>query len=113
MTQVGITGKQQLTDEQKLSDLEYVIRKLSEALSVDGGSLRLVSADIPKATVTVSLSGACESCAISTITISEGIERIIKQRLPWVKKVVGEIANELDFFESIKMGKGAYVPKKT
>ena len=38
--------------------------------------------------ITVKLVGACAGCPMSTMTLKNGIERILKQELPEVKEVV-------------------------
>jgi Fe-S cluster biogenesis protein NfuA len=83
------------------------------AVQADGGDLVLVSADYETGVVTVRLEGACGSCAISSATLQGGVDRIIRDRLPWVTEVVGEVDDTLDFFASNAMGRGAYQPKST
>ena len=70
---------------------ENVIRVLEELLpyiEADGGSLQLV--DIEEATgyVKVRLGGACESCAMSTMTLKQGIEKKLMMEIPDVVAVI-------------------------
>ena len=37
--------------------------------------------------VSVELSGACLTCPVSTVTLKDGIERILKERIPGVTSV--------------------------
>lgn len=39
-------------------------------------------------TVVVELVGACKGCPMSQMTLSNGVERILKSRIPEVTKVV-------------------------
>ena len=39
-------------------------------------------------TVTVELTGACKGCPLSNMTLANGIERILKERVSGVTKVV-------------------------
>ncbi|MFQ5827436.1 MAG: NifU family protein [Dehalococcoidia bacterium] len=55
-------------------------------LKGDGGDVELV--EVADGVVKVKLTGACMGCAMSTITLKNGIERIIKQEVPEVKEVV-------------------------
>jgi Fe-S cluster biogenesis protein NfuA len=59
----------------------------------------------------VQLQGACSSCAVSSMTLQAGIERILHDRLPWVTEVRGDLDESLSDEESAAMGRGAYVPK--
>ncbi|MEJ2738363.1 MAG: NifU family protein [Dehalococcoidia bacterium] len=68
---------------------EKVIEALSEirpALQADGGDVELV--DIDDGVVKVRLKGACGSCPMSTMTLKNGIERLLKERVPDVKEIV-------------------------
>lgn len=64
------------------STLEYI----RPALQADGGDLILLGADGPK--VTLQLVGACGGCPMSTMTLTAGIERILRDRVPGVEEVV-------------------------
>ena len=56
------------------------------AIQMDGGDIRLES--VVDGTVTVQLLGVCESCPISPVTLKSGVERILRDRVPEVTKVV-------------------------
>lgn len=66
--------------------VEAVLNKIRPSLQRDGGDVELV--DVSNGTVKVKLTGACVGCPMSTLTLQMGIERILKQELPEVKKVV-------------------------
>ena len=38
--------------------------------------------------VTVELQGACKGCPMSEMTLANGVERILKERVPGVERVV-------------------------
>jgi len=68
---------------------ENVIKVLEELLpyiEADGGSLQLV--DIEEGYVKVRLLGACESCAMSTMTLKQGIEKKLMMEIPDVVAVI-------------------------
>ena len=92
---------------QKLQDLMDLMRP---AVQADGGDLVLVRADVETGVVEVQLQGACSSCAISSATLSGGVERILRERLPWVTEVVGGLDDSLSLDESAALGSGGYVP---
>ena len=66
--------------------VEAVLDKIRPSLEADGGNVELVS--VEDGIVTVKLVGACAGCPMSTMTLKNGIERILKQELPEVKEVV-------------------------
>jgi len=96
---------------QRLADLQGLIDLMRPAVQADGGDLVLVNADVVAGVVEVELAGACSSCAISSATLQGGVERILRDRLPWVTEVIGGLDDSMDDFESAAMGRGAYVPR--
>lgn len=106
--------REQLSDEERaarLTQLMELIEMVRPIIQQDGGDLVLVSADVVAGVVELQLQGACSSCAISSSTLQAGVERILKERLSWVKEVVGGVDEETDWEESYAMGRGGYVPK--
>jgi Fe-S cluster biogenesis protein NfuA len=70
---------------------ENVVRVLEELLpyiEADGGSLQLVEIEEETGYVKVRLGGACESCAMSTMTLKQGIEKKLMMEIPDVVGVV-------------------------
>ena len=70
---------------------ENVVRVLEELLpyiEADGGSLQLVDIEEETGYVKVRLGGACESCAMSTMTLKQGIESKLMNEIPDVVGVV-------------------------
>ena len=72
------------TLEEKVKD---TIEALRGALQNHGGDVELVGIDDDN-TVKVRLQGACQGCPGAAITMKEGIERILKDKVPDVKEVV-------------------------
>jgi Fe-S cluster biogenesis protein NfuA len=66
--------------------VEEVLDKVRPVLVRDGGNVELV--EVEDGTVKVKLVGACAGCPMSTMTLKNGIERILKQEIPEVKEVV-------------------------
>jgi Fe-S cluster biogenesis protein NfuA len=96
---------------ERLGKLQGIIDLMRPAVQADGGDLVLIRADVETGVVEVQLQGACSSCAVSSATLSGGVERILRDRLPWVTEVIGDLDDSLDFDESAAMGAGGYVPK--
>ena len=94
----------------RLAKLQEIMDLMRPAVQADGGDLVLVRADVETGVVEVQLQGACSSCAISSATLSGGVERILRERLPWVTEVVGGLDDSLSLDESAALGSGGYVP---
>ncbi len=102
-----------LSDEERsdrLQKLQGIMDLMRPAVQADGGDLVLVRADVEHGVVEVQLQGACSSCAISSATLSGGVERILRERLPWVTEVIGGLDESLSVDESAALGSGGYVP---
>jgi len=85
MSDVDVTiGKRKSTLEKIQDTLEYI----RPALQEDGGDIELVEFDEASGSLRVSLFGACDGCPIASETMTLGVERIIKQRVPAVAEVV-------------------------
>ncbi len=66
--------------------VEEVLNRIRPNLMMDGGNVELV--DINDGVVNVRLTGACGGCAMSTMTLKMGIERVLKEEIPEIKEVV-------------------------
>ena len=62
-----------------------VINEIRPALQMDGGDVELV--DVVDGVVQVRLMGACHGCPMANATLSEGIERTLKEKIPEVVRV--------------------------
>ena len=71
-------------DKERVSEVLNLIRP---SLQNDGGDVAHV--DVAEdGVVTVELQGACKGCPISQMTLTNGVERILKEHVPGVTKVV-------------------------
>ena len=66
--------------------VEAALDMIRPALQADGGGVELV--DVNEGVVKVKLQGACGSCPMATMTLKNGIERILKEQIPEIKEVV-------------------------
>ena len=66
--------------------VEQVLEKIRPVLVADGGNVELV--DVKDGIVSVKLTGACSGCPMSTMTLKNGIERLLKEEIADVKEVV-------------------------
>lgn len=68
-------------------DVQAVLDLIRPSLQADGGDVSLV--DVAEdGTVTVELEGACKGCPMRQMTLANGVERILKERIPEVTRVV-------------------------
>ena len=71
---------------------ESIQKRVQEALDeirpqiqLDGGDVELVAVEKP--TVKVRLVGHCAGCPMSAMTLKNGVEALIKERVPEIEKV--------------------------
>ncbi|MEY2418079.1 MAG: hypothetical protein QOG90_759 [Actinomycetota bacterium] len=57
------------------------------ALQSDGGDIRVLNLDETTGILDVELMGACGSCPMSTMTLKQGVERILKDRVEGLTEV--------------------------
>ena len=67
--------------------VEEILGMVRPMLIRDGGDVELVGVD-EDGTVSVKLKGACNGCAMASLTLKMGIEKILKEEIPEVKEVV-------------------------
>jgi Fe-S cluster biogenesis protein NfuA len=91
--------------------LDQLMELMRPAVQADGGDLVVTDVDFDAGIVDVELQGACGSCAISGLTLQGGVERLMRQRLPWVTEVRGSVDESMDVVESSSLGRGGYVPR--
>ncbi|KAJ8909004.1 hypothetical protein NDN08_005703 [Rhodosorus marinus] len=72
--------------ELTLDNVETVLDELRPYLMADGGNCSVH--EIDGATVKLLLEGACGSCASSAVTMSMGIEKRLKEKIPEIESVV-------------------------
>ena len=79
----------QRQEKQKVNPMrdkvQAVLDNIRPNLRADGGDVELV--DVKDGIVSVRLKGACAGCPMSTMTLKNGIERLLKQEVKDVKEV--------------------------
>lgn len=71
-----------------------VLDSIRGSLQADGGDVELVDVIEDQGIVRVKLVGACKGCPMSAMTLQMGIERIMRQQIPEVKRVEAVQAEE-------------------
>ena len=69
------------------TDVAAVLELIRPSLQADGGDVKLVDV-VEDGVVTVELQGAGKGCPKSQMTLAHGVERILKERVPGVTRVV-------------------------
>jgi len=66
--------------------VEAALKQIRPALQADGGDVELV--DVNDGTVSLKLKGACSGCPMATMTLQDGIARVLKEQIPEVREVI-------------------------
>jgi Fe-S cluster biogenesis protein NfuA len=75
------TGMSETTEKK----VQKALAEIRPRIQADGGDIELVA--IENGTVKVRLQGACVGCPLSTLTLKQGVERFIKQKVPEIQSV--------------------------
>lgn len=92
--------------ERRLRDLDDLIEVIRPVIAADGGQLDVRSVDLDTGVVHLELSGACGTCAVSSQTLNQGVDRILRDRLDWVTAVEGTVT------ETDVSGYGGWTPRQ-
>jgi Fe-S cluster biogenesis protein NfuA len=66
--------------------VETVLEQIRPSLQADGGDVVLV--DVEDGIVSLKLTGACDGCPMASMTLRNGIERVLREQIPELKEVV-------------------------
>lgn len=72
--------------EETTKRVQAALEKIRPALQADGGDAEIVSIS-PQGVVTLQLIGACGGCSMSTMTLKQGIERVVRMEVPEIISV--------------------------
>ncbi|OGP91591.1 MAG: hypothetical protein A2031_07240 [Deltaproteobacteria bacterium RBG_19FT_COMBO_43_11] len=67
--------------------VQKAIDLIRPGLQADGGDVELIDVS-SDGVVKVKLTGACQGCPMSQMTLKMGIEKVIKSQLPDIKEVI-------------------------
>jgi len=70
------------TTEKKV---QKALEEIKPSIQADGGDIELVA--VEKDTVKVRLKGACAGCPMAVLTLKQGVERLIKAKVPEIRNV--------------------------
>lgn len=66
--------------------VKEALELIRPAIQMDGGDIQLAS--VRDGTVLVKLFGTCEGCPISPVTLKQGVERLLKEKVPGITEVI-------------------------
>ena len=66
-------------------DIKLALDEIRPVLQADGGDVEFVS--LEGDVVKVKLTGACGGCPMATMTLKNGIEKVIKKKVPEISRV--------------------------
>ncbi|QOY61039.1 NifU family protein [Thermophilibacter immobilis] len=66
--------------------LQATLDIIRQSLQADGGDVELIDCS-DDGIVTLEMQGACAGCPLSSLDMSEGIERILREHVPGVTRV--------------------------
>jgi Fe-S cluster biogenesis protein NfuA len=70
------------TTEKKV---QKALAEIRPRIQADGGDIELVA--VENGAVKVRLQGACSGCPMAALTLKQGVERFIKQKVPEIQSV--------------------------
>lgn len=80
-----------MTAQELKTKVENALEEIRPFLLSDGGNIALI--DIADNIVKVKLEGACISCSVNQMTLTNGVEATIKRHAPQIEKVI-EVSQE-------------------
>ena len=90
-----------------IEDIKTVLEeKVEPNVAAHNGSIGFINFASDTGVATLKLSGACSGCAMSKLTLHQGVERLLTHYVPEVKSIVGE-----DDQEAQSQGYKPYVPR--
>lgn len=66
--------------------VKQALESIRPAIQMDGGDIEFIG--IEDGRVTVRLHGTCETCPISPVTLKQGVERLLADRVPSITEVI-------------------------
>ena len=90
-----------------IEDIKTVLEeKVAPSVAAHNGSIGFINFASDTGVATLKLSGACSGCAMSKMTLQQGVERLLKHYVPEVNSIVGE-----DDEKAAEQGYKPFIPK--
>ena len=65
--------------------VQKALEEIGPQIQADGGDIELIA--VEKQTLKIRLRGACAGCPMSAMTLKQGVETLVKKRVPEILKV--------------------------
>ena len=90
------------TEDEIIKDIKFVLQdKVAPSVAAHNGAIGFINFASDTGVATLKLSGACSGCAMSKLTLQQGVERLLKHYVPEVKSIVGEDDQEAQHSQSL------------
>ena len=67
---------------------KFIENEINPAVSAHGGAIQLI--DVMNNTVYANMAGACQGCGMASVTLRNGVEKMIIAEFPSIKEVVDQ-----------------------
>ena len=67
---------------------KFIENEINPSVSAHGGAIQLI--DVMNDTVYVNMGGACQGCGMASVTLRNGVEKMIIAEFPSIKEVVDQ-----------------------
>ena len=93
------------TNEAIIKDIKWVLEdKIKPSVAQHNGVINFLSFE--EGVAKLEMAGACSGCAMSKLTLQQGVEDMLKHYVPEVKSIVGE-----DDAQAKEKGYEPYIPR--
>ena len=90
-----------------VKDIKSILEeKVAPSVAAHNGSIGFIKFAMDTGVATLKLSGACSGCAMSKMTLQQGVERLLTHYVPEVKSIVGE-----DDEKAAEQGYKPFIPR--
>jgi Fe-S cluster biogenesis protein NfuA/nitrite reductase/ring-hydroxylating ferredoxin subunit len=90
----AVLAMYELVPLDELTQVEEALDEIRPYIESHGGALELL--DVQDGVVHVRMSGACEGCAASAMTLRRGIETKLRERIAWFEEIVAHDPEPVD-----------------
>ena len=90
-----------------VKDIKTVLEeKVAPSVAAHNGAIGFINFASDTGVATLKLSGSCSGCAMSKLTLQQGVERLLTHYVPEVKSIVGE-----DDEQAAEQGYKPFIPR--
>ena len=77
--------------DQIVKDIKSILEeKVAPSVAAHNGAISFIDFTMDTGVATLKLSGSCSGCAVSAITLKNGVENLLKLYVPEVNAIVGK-----------------------